>query len=334
MNAIVVILPLILTVARCVVFKYNGDVPSIPMNYSADGEIQFSAAIKIDARETFVLGKPCGIQSKCTVQPHTNVYDPQKYGGKKVGGTNLIVLDGKALLCHVYETPIFTPAFNATPALFVAIASSGGPASLAQDGVLALNFERFPKYSGSFRRLLELVTNKVIIFRRGAFKQQLSDKRITETKGVFSLGEQKISGCGDFTYRYTDKNAGWSIKADITIGGKLYSGQQISFSVDQPSKFPAAIFEQFKDKDEADLPEAVFEIEGSKFTLNRQNLVQYKAGKMSLDVETNSRPTIVLGRNFLKDFCIALRTNGDLASPEIGLAPIIKLKDDPEWEEL
>uniref|UniRef100_A0A1I7S5B9 Peptidase A1 domain-containing protein n=1 Tax=Bursaphelenchus xylophilus TaxID=6326 RepID=A0A1I7S5B9_BURXY len=125
----------------------------------------------------------------------------------------------------------------------------------------------------------------------------------------------------------------------VTIGGTEYKTKTISFSFDKLITVPTTIYDaKFKDKGEADLPEISINFGGdNNFTIGKLNLQNYgddKHEKLEVLVKDGApEDEIILGKNFLSDYCIGLKSNDEQNKFEIWLAPITEKGNDPQWEE-
>ncbi|CAD5227581.1 unnamed protein product [Bursaphelenchus xylophilus] len=213
----------------------------------------------------------------------------------------------------------------------------GAPIALRQDAVLGLNFGAQLSTGYAINQLLSRAPagKKSVIFRRGPFVQQLKTEEFRLPRGSFVIGDDQLSGCGNFTYQDTIDQSGWNIKAKVKIGDVQLDEQTISFSFDKTFTVPTEHIDKFKGKTEETLPEFSIEFNNKQFALNKENLQDYRDVRhevLTVLVEEENRDSFLLGKNFLKDYCIALRAKDDaLTKFEVGLAPFEKLNSDQKW---
>uniref|UniRef100_A0A1I7S5C1 Peptidase A1 domain-containing protein n=1 Tax=Bursaphelenchus xylophilus TaxID=6326 RepID=A0A1I7S5C1_BURXY len=317
---------------------YQGETPIINLQYKNTGtSIPISKGLlTLEESFTFVLAKACQAKDSCTTYQHNNVFDTSTGTDRKKPVS--IPYKGSTLTGSTYQGLLVAGNINGNEDFDVITGVTGSAVDLEQDAVLGLSFGDSLSTGFPINKFLSNAPNgkKSIIFRRGPFRQQLKYKEFKSPSGSFVIGENTLEGCGPFIYRDTIDKAGWSIKATVKIGEVQLDEQTISFSFDKLFTVPTRVFGQFEDKTDETLPDVTIEFEGQTFELNAENLQDYRDEKhkvLTLLVEHEDREGFLLGKNFLRDYCIALRAKDDaLTGFQVGLAPFLRRRSDPEWE--
>ncbi|CAD5226046.1 unnamed protein product [Bursaphelenchus xylophilus] len=210
--------------------------------------------------------------------------------------------------------------------------------NLPHIGVFGLGFGSRLDDDSIIRKVFQSSETHLMIFRRGPFSHYLRERYIPDDqiKGRYSTGEERMAGCGEFKYFPTKLGLGWTLGGKVQIGTETYSNYNVILELGEAMRVPEDLYNKhFKHvKRQQDIPQFSFHPDPkTKLQISTELLSQYyEKSKFELDIKPISANQIILGRNFLSQYCVGLKADEQMENMEIGIAQINEIEDDAKYK--